>query len=488
MGKPRAKPATKGAGKGDKPATRRVSSTASRPSSVGRMRLLIQGQVDSPGQTQQASPLPGGRARARHQEPPAQDRSGVDSAASPWPLPPPQTALPATSPQPPSPAAPNKRGVGLVRTTATSGTSPRAQRAARRGEALWREEQQREEHGGQEEVEALGEPADGAAGAGVGETGSRDDAAAAEPCVRLQGGAPMAMEADPTESEQMPRRPAAGTAAASDDGLALPAVGRPATMHQLSEEGPAAEEVQGGLGLADSPAPEGAESPPTLEAPVIAAAVAEAVGRQDQPPHEPFEPAAAESAGTPATAAGASMQGHGQAEGDTGGPAVVAAAGAAPARRKQKLRAQPSPRRPGAGLGPEARDPSGAGFGKSSRHQGKRADRRGAGNYGDPPERGGSADAPPVGPRGGRGGRGGTRGGRIPLLGGEAAIVRSGTWRDRHDRPEQVPAPATEVDVGSDNSQNGSDFMPSGSVVSEEVSQASGGEPLVNDRDEVAPL
>ncbi|CAI5973002.1 unnamed protein product [Closterium sp. NIES-64] len=423
-----------------------------------------------------------------------------------------------------------------------SSTSPRAQRVARRGEALRPQEQQREEQVGQEEAAALEGLVDGAAVVGVRGKGLRA-ADAAGPVETLWDEPPVAAAADSTEWGQTPRRSAAGTAAASAVGLAL--LG--STMLQPSEEGPDAEEAQGEPGLADPPAQEGAESPPTLEAPAIAAAVAEAVGRQEQPPIDSSVPAAAESAGMPAAVEGADMQEHGPAEGDTEGPVVVAAAGEAPARRKQKSRAQPAPRRPGAALGPGApgplrgwlrqeqtppvrgrslssapqpatglsersntgeagqalhgarqpnQGPQPAGGPPTARHTTHRETRsatRGRGIvWGRPTgagratmanpwvsagrglrpalERGGGADAPPVGTRGGRGGRGGARGGRIPLLGGEAAIARSGTWRDRHDRPEQEPVPATGEDVGSDNSQSGSAFMPSASVASEEFS------------------
>ncbi|CAI5982034.1 unnamed protein product [Closterium sp. NIES-64] len=158
--------------------------------------------------------------------------------------------------------------------TATSSTSPRAQRAARRGEASRLQEQLREEQAGKEGVAAQ-VPADGAAEAGAGETGLREDAATVGPGLTLQVGAFVAAVADSTESGRAPRWPAAGTAAASGNVLVSPAAGRPATMPPPLDEGPSAE-----------------------------GAVAEVVGRQEQPPKRTSAPAAVESAGTRASCRG----------------------------------------------------------------------------------------------------------------------------------------------------------------------------------------
>ncbi|CAI5931789.1 unnamed protein product [Closterium sp. NIES-65] len=255
--------------------------------------------------------------------------------------------------------------------TATSSTSPRAQRAARRGEASRLQEQLREEQAGKEGVAAQ-VPADGAAEAGAGETGLREDAATVGPGLTLQVGAFVAAVADSTESGRAPRWPAAGTAAASGNVLVSPAAGRPATMPPPLDEGPSAKEVQGEQRLADSPAPVGAESPPTLEAPVIAAAVAEVVGRQEQPPSErlrrlPLSPPERVQLPWP------------QACRSTAGRRVILRVPrslplSAPPRRGGSRSCAPSQHRGGLeqgwDLGP--RDPSWAGFGKSSRHQGKR--------------------------------------------------------------------------------------------------------------------
>ncbi|CAI5955144.1 unnamed protein product [Closterium sp. NIES-65] len=325
MVKPKARPSATGASKGKTPGTRRVSSKASRPSSAGRMRLLTRDQGDSPGQTQQASPLRGGRARARHQERPAQGRSGEDSAASPLPLPRPRTVPLATSPQPPSPAAPDKGGAGPVRTRATSSTSPRAQRAAQRGKASRQQEQQREELAGQGGVAALGEPVDGAAVAGVGETGSREDASAEELGLTLRMEAVVNAGADSTEAVRVTHWSAAGTFAASDNNLIPPAVTWPAATPPLADEDLGADEAQAEQGPADSPAPVVAESPPALEESMIAAVVAEAARRQGQPPSEVSVPTAAGSAGTFAAAAAASRQEHVQAVGGIEEPGCVSA-------------------------------------------------------------------------------------------------------------------------------------------------------------------
>ncbi|CAI5970393.1 unnamed protein product [Closterium sp. NIES-65] len=56
MGKPKAMPATKGAGKGKAAATQQGSNTTSYPATVGRTRLLLQGRVVLPGQNRQAAP------------------------------------------------------------------------------------------------------------------------------------------------------------------------------------------------------------------------------------------------------------------------------------------------------------------------------------------------------------------------------------------------------------------------------------------------
>ncbi|CAI5999208.1 unnamed protein product [Closterium sp. NIES-65] len=292
--------------------------------------------------------------------------------------------------------------------TATLSTSPRAQSAAQRGEASRLQEQQREEQVGQGEVVALEALVDGAADAGAGETSSREDAAAVEPGMTPGVEAVVAAAADPIEVEQVERSPPAETAAASDDGLVSPVVARPAAMTPPADEILAAEEEQGESGLRVPPTPAVADSPPTLEETEIAAVVAEAVRQQGQPPSEAGAPTAAVFAGMPAATATTNTHEHGQAEGGIEGRAIAVASGAA--RRGGRRSCARSQHRGGLeqgwDLGP--RDPSWAGFGKGRRHQSKRI--------------------------------------------------------------ERVAAPVTGGEDGSDNSQNGSESIPSHSEALEEVS------------------
>ncbi|CAI5520770.1 unnamed protein product [Closterium sp. Naga37s-1] len=70
--------------------------------------------------------------------------------------------------------------------------------------------------------------------------------------------------------------------------------------------------------------------------------------------------------------------------------------------------------------------------------------------------------------RGGGGGRG-ARGGRT-IVGGVELPVRTGPWRERHDRPELETAPANEEAADSDNSGNDPGFMGGEEEESEDVS------------------
>ncbi|CAI5480711.1 unnamed protein product [Closterium sp. Yama58-4] len=354
MAKPKARPSTTGACKGKTPVTRQGSSTASRPSNAGRKLQLAQGRGGPPGRTQLASTLPRVRARALHQGRSARGRSREDSAASPSPLPPPQTVPRATSRQPPSLDVPNTRGAGPVRTTAASSTSPRAQRAARRREAARLQEQRQEEQAGQEGLAAQEEPAADAVEAGVEETGSRGDAAAAGPGLTRRGEPVVAAEADSTGVEREMQLPTAVIATASGDDSFAPAAAQTAVPTAPPADGvlAAEEEARVKRGLADSPTPLMAVSPSTLGELEIAADVAGAARQQEQPPNEPSAPTAAEIAEMPAAATAVNTQEHGQAVDGIEGPVNSAASGAAPARRKVKLRVQSAPRRPGAGLRP----------------------------------------------------------------------------------------------------------------------------------------
>ncbi|CAI5511385.1 unnamed protein product [Closterium sp. Naga37s-1] len=99
---------------------------------------------------------------------------------------------------------------------------------------------------------------------------------------------------------------------------------------------------------------------------------------------------------------------------------------------------------------------------RGGRSAGRGARGGGRGARGDQGDRGARA--------GGRGGRGTTGRARAPLLGEEAAIERTGTWRERHDRPERTLEPANGGEAASDTSPNGSEFIPSGSDASEGIS------------------
>ncbi|CAI5528069.1 unnamed protein product [Closterium sp. Naga37s-1] len=76
----------------------------------------------------------------------------------------------------------------------------------------------------------------------------------------------------------------------------------------------------------------------------------------------------------------------------------------------------------------------------------------------------------------GRGARGGFRGGLRGGRGGRNRIprsdipVRTGPWRERHDRPEMQEAGANEEREGSDNSRNDPEFMGGEEEESEEIS------------------
>ncbi|CAI5500363.1 unnamed protein product [Closterium sp. Naga37s-1] len=92
---------------------------------------------------------------------------------------------------------------------------------------------------------------------------------------------------------------------------------------------------------------------PTPVTPVVSAVT----GEQGDAPTAEGAMTAAACAGMPAAAAAASRQEHGQAVGEFPGPANGDSSGAAQSKLKKKLRAQPAPRRPGAGLGPGSPGP-----------------------------------------------------------------------------------------------------------------------------------
>ncbi|CAI5485994.1 unnamed protein product [Closterium sp. Naga37s-1] len=98
-------------------------------------------------------------------------------------------------------------------------------------------------------------------------------------------------------------------------------------------------------------------SPAPVTPAVLAAVVSAATGEQGDAPTAKGATTAAACAETPAVAAATSRQELGQAEGEIPGPAIGVSYGVARGKSKKKLRAQPAPRRPGAGLGPGSPGP-----------------------------------------------------------------------------------------------------------------------------------
>ncbi|CAI5535068.1 unnamed protein product [Closterium sp. Naga37s-1] len=89
---------------------------------------------------------------------------------------------------------------------------------------------------------------------------------------------------------------------------------------------------------------------------------------------------------------------------------------------------------------------------------------RGGGRNTNTPARGGTTA------RGRRGGARGAGSARGVIVGGREAPVRTGTWRERHDRPEMEVTPANQEARDSDNPDDGEDFIPSEYPASEDVS------------------
>ncbi|CAI5954544.1 unnamed protein product [Closterium sp. NIES-65] len=235
---------------------------------------------------------------------------------------------------------------------------------------------------------------------------------------------------------------------------------------------------------------------PTPVTPVVSATT----GEQGDAPMAEGAMTAGACAGMPAAAAAASRQEHGQAVGEFPGPANGDSSGAARSKLKKKLRAQPAPRRPGAGLGPGSPGPLRGVSGlneaatetAATRHAEqlaanqdngthshsplgpvapveeavatRRSARLGTVTWGPP--RGGRTPWMPVGRAGleatarpvpaagrgfrgmGRGRRGGRRGG-VARLGGAEIQARTGPWRERHDRPEVLEAAANREEARS---------------------------------------
>ncbi|CAI5986253.1 unnamed protein product [Closterium sp. NIES-64] len=565
MGKPKARPASQGAGKGKQPPTQPGPSKAARPTSAGRMRQRLQGRAGPPRQTRQAAPKHQDRAQGQLRGSPVQSQSAGGNASTPQLPPPPPFALLAASPRSAPPAAPGTREAGQAHTTGVSSKSPRASRVARRGLGAHQAPRQEEEVVREVSTAAMGAAQGGChtstdgttaetvlpggserAGAATGEHVTPRDAADADGGVgendeaeivsAAATGKPVVADADgPVVGTAADPAPAGGSAAAVDGGSASPAATPRAAQAEAEEMRPgAAPEQSAEVALSASPAP--------VTAAALAAAVSAAIGEHGDAPAEEGATTAAACAGTPAAVVAVSRQEHGQAEGEAPGPASGASSGAAHSRSKTRLRAQPAPRRPGAELGPgspgpllgwllQGQSPSERAHRSSSsnlqevrevadpgsRQPGiargapapnatpattahavapnttnaianntRRATRRTAITWGPPRggrtpwlpagrgAMGGGTRAPTGGGRtqrgfGARGARGG-RGGRA-LVGGSEIPARTGTWRERHDRPGAVEVPTNEGQpAGSDDNASDPEFMCSEEADSEEVS------------------
>ncbi|CAI5526288.1 unnamed protein product [Closterium sp. Naga37s-1] len=144
--------------------------------------------------------------------------------------------------------------------------------------------------------------------------------------------------------------PAGGSAAAFGGGSTSPSATPRAAQLEAEEPSPGADHEQTAeAALSASPAP--------VTAAVLAAAVSAATGEQDGSPPVEGATTAAACAEMSVAAVAAGRQEHGQTEGENTGPANGASSSAARVKSKKKLRAQPAPRRPGAGLGPGSPGP-----------------------------------------------------------------------------------------------------------------------------------
>ncbi|CAI5509122.1 unnamed protein product [Closterium sp. Naga37s-1] len=339
---------------------------------------------------------------------------------------------------------------------------------------------------------------------------------------------------------------AGGTAAAFGGGSTSLSANHQGAQLQTLELGPAVDlEPSEAVALSASPAP--------VPAAVLAAAMtaATAAGNQADAPVEGEVPVAAVSAGTSAAAEGADTQERDQAASGRRGHGTVAPVHAARGKGGRRLRAQPAPRRPGAGLGPGApgplrgwseqeespltpeRQPPSVGQEReegdeeadvrhvaghispeagttrgpqretrsSTRPQGitwgrprlglarqthspwipaGRAPQAGRGGRNDESRTG--EGAPIRGAQGGgRGARGGRRGGGA-IVGGREALVRSGTWRERHDRPEQEAPPTNQEERDTGNGEDGGDYVAETPETSEEISLEAEGDTTGRER------
>ncbi|CAI5503856.1 unnamed protein product [Closterium sp. Naga37s-1] len=405
--------------------------------------------------------------------------------------------------------------------------------------------------GEQETVE--GEAAVAATAVGSGAMGTESEAAVAVEAAVAAGLEGVAAEA----TKMVVAAELGGPDAASGGGSASPSA-IPQAWQPEEPGPPVAQERTEVVELAASPEP--------VTASVLAAAVTAAAGEQDGARTEEGAPIAAASAGTSAAAEGASTQGHGLGGSGRRGHGAGGIAGAA--RGKMKLRAQPAPRRPGAGLGlgppgpllgwllqgqlprgQERQLPSvgtsdgrreagdrirlaptpiitagNAVAGPSTQQPPRRDSRSSTGGeertttaavtaqqtprretrsvtraqgitWGQPrvgqatpmlapwipagrPQQAGRGEQN-AGPRGGetaRGTRGGGRGarggwgGRGPIVGGRVSLVRTGTLRERHERPEQAEPAMNHNEEDDVNTDEGGDYVAESAEPSEEIS------------------
>ncbi|CAI5993420.1 unnamed protein product [Closterium sp. NIES-65] len=231
-----------------------------------------------------------------------------------------------------------------LRMTTASNTSPHALRVARRGEESQPHEQRRGELVGREGIaaseelaedqEAGGDAATVAAAVGNGATVTESEAVEVVVAAGPEG---VAAEATGAEVAVESDGPDAAFGGGSASPSAIPQAWQP------EEPGPA-------VALERTKEVELAASPEPVTASVLVAAVTAAAGERDRAWAEEDAPTAAASARTSAATEGASKQGHDRGGIDRRGHGPGGTAGAA--RGKMKLRAQPAPRRPGAGLGP----------------------------------------------------------------------------------------------------------------------------------------
>ncbi|CAI5512504.1 unnamed protein product [Closterium sp. Naga37s-1] len=184
-----------------------------------------------------------------------------------------------------------------------------------------------------------------AGGAGESDVAVTRPAAAALPRVVAAAVPEAAAAAVPAAEMVAGPVPAGGSAAAFGSGSSSPSATQQVAQSQAEETRLCADPEQTGeVALSASPAP--------VTSTVLAAVVSAATGEQGGVPAAEGAPTAAACARTPIAAAAANRQEHGQGEGESLGPANSAAFGAVQAKSKKNLRAQPAPRRPGAGLGP----------------------------------------------------------------------------------------------------------------------------------------